>query len=157
MVRKALVFLMVFCFLAAPVLAATDTIGKITVKKRLAGRSDRIEIMAIDDPDNLFVTIFVTHVKSGKWTALADPSNSSIAIRLTGEVPLDGDGKQIVDTSNKSAVASLSKSIGFKKIRIARHYDSKRHALIYTIYSTKILDGSYKHSMSVVVLPRPGR
>jgi len=157
MVRKTLVFLMVFCFLAAPAFASQDTIGKITVKKRLAGRSDRIEIMAIDDPDNLFVTIFITHVKSGKWTALADPSNSSIAIRLTGEVPVDVDGEQIIDTTNKQAVATLSKSIGFKAIRIARHYDPKRHALIYTIYSTKILDGSYKHSMSVVVLPRPGR
>jgi CreA protein len=157
MVRKILVFLMMFCFIAAPVLAATDTIGEISVKKRILQGNDKIQILAIDDPDNPFVTIYVTHVKAGKWLALADPSNSSIAIRLTGEVPVDGDGKQIVDTSNKNTVASLSKSIGFKKIRIARHYDSKRHALIYTIYSTKILDGSYKHSMSVVVLPRPGR
>lgn len=157
MVRKSLVFLMVFCFLAAPAFAAKDKIGEIAVKKRLVQGNDTIQILAIDDPDNPFITIYVTHIDSGKFLAMADPSNNCVAIRLTGEVPVDSNGKQIVDTTNRQAVAKLSKSIGFKAIRIARHYDSRRHALIYTVYSTKILDGSYKHSMSVVVLPRPGR
>jgi CreA protein len=157
MVRKTLIFLMVFCFLAAPAFAAKDTIGSIAVKKRIVQGNDTIEILAIDDPDNPFVTIYVTHIDSGRLLAMADPSNNSIAIRLTGEVPVDSDGRQIINTTNSNEVAKLSKSIGFKAIRIARHYDSRRHALIYTVYSTKILDGSYKHSMSVVVLPRPGR
>ena len=157
MVRKSLICLMVFCFLAVPAFAAKDTIGSIAVKKRIVQGNDTIEILAIDDPDNPFITIYVTHIDSGKFLAMADPSNNCVAIRLTGEVPVDSNGKQIVNTANKEAVAKLSKSIGFKAIRIARHYDSRRHALIYTVYSTKILDGSYKHSMSVVVLPKPGR
>ena len=156
MLRKSLICLMVFCFLAVPAFAAKDTIGSIAVKKRIVQGNDTIEILAIDDPDNPFITIYVTHIDSGKFLAMADPSNNCVAIRLTGEVPVDSDGKQIVNTANKEAVAKLSKSIGFKA-RIARHYDPRRHALIYTVYSTKILDGSYKHSMSVVVLPKPGR
>lgn len=113
-----------------------------------------LETLRIDDPDNPFVSIYITHIVATGWQ-FSDPSNVSIACRLTGKIPVDKDGKQIIDKSKTEDLAHFRKSIGSKVMRIARSYDHEKNVLIYNVYTTKLFDGSLKHSMSVVPLGAP--
>jgi len=129
-------------------------IGEVDCVKRLVQGNDKIKVIRVDDPDNPFVSIFFTTIDSGKFLAMADPSNTAIAARLTGEIPIK-DGKRVIDTSTKTDIAKISKSIGTKVMKIARFYDEKKDTLVYLVYTTKLLDGSLKHSLSVVPLGKP--
>lgn len=106
---------------------------------------DKINLLTIQDPDMPFVTIFLTHVVSGSPIAFADPSNNSIATRLTGKIT------KIVKTMNPEVI-NLNKSIGWKTLKIARMWDEPTQSLVYVTYSTQVLDGSLKHSISAVSL-----
>jgi len=113
-----------------------------------------LETLRIDDPENPFVSIYITHI-IGTGFQFSDPSNTSIACRLTGKIPVDKDGKQIINKKTNHDIAHFSKSIGTKVMRISRAYDSGKNVLIYNVYTTKLFDGSLKHSLSVVPLGTP--
>jgi len=113
-----------------------------------------LETLRIDDPENPFVSIYVTHI-IGTGFQFSDPSNTSIACRLTGDIPLDKDGNQIINKSTNHDIAHFSKSIGTKEMKISRAYDQGKNVLIYNVYTTKLLGGSLKHSLSVVPLGKP--
>jgi CreA protein len=130
-------------------------IGEVDCIKRIMQGNDKIKVIRVDDPENPFVSIYFTNIDSGKWMAMADPSNTSIAARLTGDIPVDENGKRIINTSTNTNIASLSQSIGTKIMKIARFYDVQKDTLVYLVYTTKLLDGSLKHSMSVVPLGKP--
>lgn len=126
-------------------------IGKVKCVNRAIQGDDYIQVLRMTDPDNPFVSIFFTRIDSGKMFAMANPSNTSIATRLIGEIPVDEKGNQIINKESK-VLGKLSQSIGTKNMNIARFYDEEKNSLIYIVYSTKWLDGSLKHSISVVPL-----
>lgn len=130
-------------------------IGEVDAVTRIMQGNDTIQIIRVDDPDNPFVSIYFTTIDSGQFFALADPSNTSIAARLTGEIPRDKDGNMIIDKSTNKDIAHISKSIGTKVMKIGRWYDEKKNVLCYLVYTTKWLDGSLKHNLSVVPLGHP--
>ncbi len=134
---------------------AAVEIGKVDCIKRLIQGNDSIRIIRVQDPENPFISIFFTTVKTGKFLAMADPSNTAIAARLTGDIPIGGNGKRIINTSPNTDIAHIRKSIGTKVMKIARFYDKKMDTLTYLVYTTKLLDGSLKHSLSVVPLGKP--
>ena len=123
--------------------------------KRIVGGNDVIKVIRVQDPDNPFISIYFTTIKSGKMLAMADPSNTSVSARLTGEIPIDKDGNRIIVTTPNENIASVSKSIGSKVMKIARSYDKNMDTFIYLVYTTKLLDGSLKHSLSAVPLGKP--
>lgn len=148
--------LMMLCLSVPSVFAAGAVeIAEVVCVKRMVQGNDVIKIIRVQDPDNPFISIFFTTIDSGKFMALADPSNTAIAARLTDDIPLDKAGQQIVNTSRRDNIASLSKSIFSKKMKIGRYYDSGTNTLTYLVYTTKLLDGSLKHSLSVVPLGKP--
>jgi CreA protein len=130
-------------------------IGEVVCIKRLIQGNDIIKIIRVQDPENPFVSIFFTTIDSGKLLAFADPSNTSVAARLTGIIPVDKDGKRVINKTPNMDIAHIRKSIGSKIMKIARFYDEKMDTLAYLIYTTKILDGSLKHSLSTVPLGKP--
>lgn len=130
-------------------------IGEVECIKRLVQGNDKIKIIRVKDPENLFISIIFTTVKTGKVLAWADPSNTSITARLTGKIPIDENGKRIINTTPNKDIAHIRKSIGSKIMKIARFYDKEIDTLVYLVYTTKILDGSLKHSISAVPLGRP--
>lgn len=145
--------ILMFCSVAV---AGVTQIGKdLTCINRLGPRDDIIKVLRIDDPQNPFISIYLTQIKAGEIFAFADPSNTAIACRLTGRIPVDGNGNQIVDKSFNKDISSFRKSIGTKVMKIARMYDPQKNVLVYVVYTTKLLDGSLKHSLSVVPLGNP--
>lgn len=129
-------------------------VGEVDAVKRIVQGNDTIQVIRIDDPDNPFVTIYFTTIDSGKFLAMADPSNTSIAARLTGPIPVK-DGVRQIDTSTDLDMAHMRKSIGSKVLHIARFYDENKDVLVYLVYTDKWLDGSLKHNLSVVPLGMP--
>ena len=127
-------------------------INKFMAIDKIGPQNYHLETLRIDDPDNPFVSIYVTHIICD--FSFSDPSNVSIAARLTGKVPVK-DGKQVINTTVDHNVANFSKSIGTKVMRVSRCYDKVKNVLIYRVYTTKLFDGSMKHSMSVVPLGMP--
>lgn len=153
----------IFVTLIITMLFVTNLYAETTAKqifevecaKRLIQGDDIIKVIRVDDPENPFVSIYFTTIKSGKLLAFADPSNTSIATRLTGEIPIDKKGKQIINKNTNLDIVHVKKSIGTKMMKIARSYDPEKNALIYLVYTTKAIEGSLKHSISVVPLGKP--
>jgi CreA protein len=113
-----------------------------------------LETIRINDPENPFVSIYIAHIIATGFQ-LSDPSNTSIACRLTGKIPVDENGKQIINKKTNHDIGHFRKSIGTKVMRISRSYDAEKNVLIYNVYTTKLFDGSLKHSLSVVPLGIP--
>ncbi|UUM32525.1 CreA family protein [Vibrio japonicus] len=83
--------------------------------------------------------------------SLADPSDSSISCRQTGDITPEMIAK--IDKSKSGEVVfKKSKSIFFKSMKVRRIYDAENQTLLYLSYTTKETEGSFKHSLSTVPL-----
>lgn len=103
-----------------------------------------IKLDAFTDPQVPGVTCHVAYINSP--LQLSDPSNSSVSCVKTGEIT-----QAMIDGIDKS-VFKKSQSVFFKTLRIRRIFDAKNQTLVYLSYSTKIANGSFKHSISSVPL-----
>lgn len=138
----AITIVLVMCITSISFAGGGRKIAEITLKGLMF--KDKLNVLVFQDPQMPFISIYLTHIKAG-GLAFADPSNNSIATRLTGDI-----GK-IVTKSNPTVI-NLKKSIGWKTLKIARFYDRANNTMVYVTYSTKVIEGSLKHSMSVVPL-----
>ncbi|KJF79829.1 hypothetical protein C0W92_03020 [Photobacterium angustum] len=108
-----------------------------------------IKLNTLVDPLVPGVTCHIASIEAD--LSLADPSDSSISCRQTGEITPDMIAK--IDKSKSGEVVfKKSKSIFFKTMKIRRIYDPASETLMYLSYSTKETSGSYKHSLSTVPL-----
>lgn len=150
----SVVLIVLFCYNISNAKPTAVRIDKFVAIDRLGPNDYALETLRIDDPDNPFVSIYVTHIVAEGWQ-FSDPSNVAIACRLTGDIPIDKDGKQIINKEINHDIAHFRKSIGNKTMRISRSYDHEKNVLLYNVYTTKLFDGSMKHSLSVVTLGKP--
>ena len=108
-----------------------------------------IKIDALQDPIISGVTCHISSIEAD--LDFADPSDSSIACRQTGEIT-----REMIASIDKSpsgeVVFRKSKSVFFKNMKVRRIFDSDSLTLMYVSYSTKETSGSYKHSLSTVPL-----
>ncbi|GAC28043.1 CreA family protein [Brumicola pallidula] len=108
-----------------------------------------IKLNTLVDPLVTGVTCHVASIEAD--LSLADPSDSSIACRQTGEITA-AMITQIDKSKSGEIVFRKSKSIFFKTMKIRRVFDSDSQTLMYVSYSTKETSGSFKHSLSTVPL-----
>lgn len=108
-----------------------------------------IKLNTLVDPLVPGVTCHVASIEAD--LSLADPSDSSIACRQTGEITRDMI-ERIDKSKSGDVVFKKSKSIFFKSMKIRRIYDADSQTLMYVSYSTKETSGSFKHSLSTVPL-----
>ncbi len=108
-----------------------------------------IKISNLDDDKISGVTCHIASIEAD--FSLADPSDSSISCRQTGDIT-----PEMIATIDKSksgeVVFKKSKSIFFKTMKVRRIYDADNQTLLYLSYTTKETDGSFKHSLSTVPL-----
>jgi CreA protein len=108
-----------------------------------------IKIDALQDPIVTGVTCHISSIEAN--LDLADPSDSSIACRQTGDI--SAAMIAAIDKSDSGEVVfKKSKSIFFKNMKVRRILDVDSQTLMYVSYSTKETSGSYKHSLSTVPL-----
>ena len=101
-----------------------------------------------DDPRVDNVSCYMSRAETGGvkgGLGLAeDPSRFSIACRAVGPITLP-------DRLPKSEVIGFaSASLFFKTFQIHRSLDPEKNVLIYTVISTKLIEGSPFNSISVV-------
>ncbi len=108
-----------------------------------------IKLNMLVDPEVPGVTCHIASIEAD--LSFADPSDSSIACRQTGEITPEMIAK--IDKSKSGEVVfKKSKSIFFKSMKIRRIFDQDNQTLMYLSYSTKESSGSHKHSLSTVPL-----
>lgn len=108
-----------------------------------------IKIDSLQDPIISGVTCHISSIEAN--LDLADPSDSSISCRQTGQISAEM-LKNIDASASGEIVFKKSKSIFFKNMKVRRIFDAKSQSLMYVSYSTKETSGSYKHSLSTVPL-----
>lgn len=146
--RTVLVFLL--SLLALPALA--EEIGSVGYRFKWLGPNDKIVIQAFDDPEVPGVTCYMSHARTGGIKGAIglaeDPGEASIACRQVAPV----DESKLAQLRSPHEVFSERASLIFKTTQVTRFWDAKRRALVYLVYTDRIIEGSPRNSISVVPL-----
>jgi CreA protein len=108
-----------------------------------------IKLNDMKDPLIPGVTCHIASIEAD--FSIADPSDSSISCRQTGEITPEMIAK-IEKSKDGEVIFKKSKSIFFKSMKVRRIFDSKNQTIMYLSYATKETSGSFKHSLSTVPL-----
>ena len=133
--------------LAAPAWAQTR-IDSINTSFRWLGPDDKIIVERYDDPRVPNVSCYLSRAETGGIKGglgfAEDPSRFSIACRAVGPVTMP-------ETMPKAEIIGFSQaSLFFKAFQIHRALDPEKRVLVYTVVSTKLINGSPFNSISVV-------
>lgn len=132
----------------APAAHAQTQIDAISTQFRWLGPNDKIVVERYDDPKVTNVSCYLSRAETGGVAGglgfAEDPSRFSIACRAVGPITIPSGLK-------KSEVMGMSSaSLFFKAFRIHRAVDAEKNVLVYTVVSTKLINGSPFNSISVV-------
>lgn len=132
--------------------ARAETIGEVDTAFKLIGPDHKIVVDVYDDPKVEGVSCFVSRAKtggiSGALGLAEDKAEASIACRQVGPISISQPLKRQEEVFNERL------SLVFKKLRIVRMVDAKRHTLVYLTYSDRLVDGSPKNSVTAVPVDR---
>lgn len=135
---------------------AQQRVGEVGTTFRIVGPNDRIVVERFDDHKVEGVSCYISRAETGgiggALGLAEDPSRVSIACRATGPVRITGD---INRTRAGEVVFTERTSLVFKSTRVSRFYDSERNALIYLVWSTRLVDGSPFNSVTAIALNTP--
>jgi CreA protein len=138
--------------LLATSLARAETLGEVDTAFKLIGPDHKIVVEVYDDPKVQGVSCFVSRAKTGGISGAIglaeDKAEASIACRQVGTIAITEPLKR------QEEVFSARLSLVFKKLRIVRIVDDKRHTLVYLTYSDRLIDGSPKNSVTAVPVDR---
>jgi CreA protein len=146
MMRTAL-FAAGLALLSGSALAQTR-IDSINTNFRWLGPDDKIVVERYDDPRVGNVSCYLSRAETGGIKGglgfAEDPSRFSIACRAVGPVTMPE------SMPKKEVIAFSQASLFFKAFQIHRSLDPEKHVLVYTVVSTKLINGSPFNSISVV-------
>ncbi|MDP3250985.1 MAG: CreA family protein [Hydrogenophaga sp.] len=129
-----------------------EEIGSVDTVFKFIGPDHKIVVEAFDDPGVSGVTCFVSRAKTGgikgAFGLAEDKSEASIACRQVGPIAI---AKPIKE---QEEIFSERISLVFKRLRIVRMVDSKRHTLVYLTYSDRVIEGSPQNSVTAVAVDR---
>lgn len=131
--------------------AAAETVGSVDTVFKLLGPDHKVVVEVFDDPRVRGVSCYLSRAKTGGIKGAIgiaeDKSNASVACRHVG--PLAFNGK----LPKQEEVFSERASILFKHVRVVRMVDPKRNALVYLVYSDRLIEGSPQNSVTAVPVP----
>ncbi len=127
---------------------AQNRIDEMNTQFRWLGPDDKIVVDRYDDPDVANVSCYLSRAETGGikgGLGLAeDPSRFSIACRGVGPVTIPP------GLPKHATIGFASASLFFKTFQIHRAVDTEKNTLVYTVISTKLINGSPYNSISVV-------
>jgi CreA protein len=133
---------------AAPHARAQTRIDSINTNFRWLGPDDKVVVDRYDDPKVANVSCYLSRAQTGGikgGIGLAeDPSRFSIACRAVGPIAIPP------NLPKSEVIAFSSASLFFKSFDVHRAVDAEKHVLVYTVVSTKLINGSPFNSISVV-------
>ncbi|MES2741071.1 MAG: CreA family protein [Pseudomonadota bacterium] len=132
-------------------LAAAETVGSVDTEFKLIGPDHKVVVEVFDDPKVGGVSCYLSRAKTGGIKGAVglaeDKAESSVACRQVGQLRFNG------KLPVQEEVFSERASIFFKHVRVVRMVDAKRNALVYLVYSDRLIDGSPKNSVTAVPVP----
>jgi CreA protein len=135
--------------LALPVQA--ETVGSVDTAFKLIGPDHKVVVEVFDDPRVGGVSCYLSRAKTGGLKGAIglaeDTADSSVACRQVGPFAFKG------KVPRQEEVFTERASIFFKHVRVVRMVDAKRNALVYLVYSDKLIEGSPKNSVTAVPVP----
>jgi CreA protein len=131
--------------------AGAETIGSVDTAFKLIGPDHKVVVEVFDDPKVGGVSCYLSRAKTGGVKGALglaeDTSDSSVACRQVGPFAFNGKVPQ------QEEVFSERSSVFFKHVRVVRMVDAKRNALVYLVYSDKLVEGSPKNNVTAVPVP----
>ena len=131
--------------------ANAETVGSVDTAFKLLGPDHKVVVEVFDDPKVGGVSCYLSRAKTGGIKGAIglaeDKADSSVACRQVGPFVFNG------KIARQEEVFTERASIFFKHVRVVRMIDAKRNALIYLVYSDKLIDGSPKNSVTAVPGP----
>jgi CreA protein len=138
--------------LAVSAAAQAEPIGSVDTVFKLIGPDHKIVVDAYDDPKVNGVTCYVSRAKTGgikgALGVAEDKSDASIACRQVGPISVPNALPEQEEVFNERI------SLVFKKLRIVRMVDKKRHTLVYLTYSDRLIEGSPQNAITAVPVDR---
>jgi CreA protein len=132
---------------------AQTRIDAINTQFRWLGPDDKIVVDRYDDPKVPNVSCYLSRAETGGvkgGLGLAeDPSRFSIACRAVGPISIPP------NLAKREVIGFAQASIFFKSFQIHRSIDVEKNVLIYTVISTKLINGSPFNSISIVPVNAP--
>ena len=131
--------------------AFAETVGSVDTAFKLLGPDHKVVVEVFDDPRVGGVSCYLSRAKTGGFKGAIgiaeDKAESSVACRQVGALSFNG------KVPRQEEVFSERASIFFKHVRVVRMVDAKRNALVYLVYSDRLIDGSPKNSVTAVPVP----
>jgi CreA protein len=131
--------------------ASAETVGSVDTVFKLLGPDHKVVVEVFDDPRVRGVSCYLSRAKTGGIKGAIgiaeDKSNASVACRQVGALGFDG------KLPKQEEVFSERSSILFKHVRVVRMVDPKRNALVYLVYSDRLIEGSPQNSVTAVPVP----
>jgi len=128
--------------------SAQTRIDSINTNFRWLGPDDKIVVDRYDDPRVANVSCYLSRAETGGikgGVGLAeDPSRFSIACRGVGPVTIPA------GLPMHEVIAFASASLFFKTFQVHRAVDAEKRVLVYTVVSTRLINGSPFNSVSAV-------
>lgn len=141
-------FILPGLFLLAATAIRAEEIGSVDTVFKFIGPDHKIVVEAYDDPGVAGVTCYISRAKTGgikgAFGVAEDKSEASIACRQVGPITIAKPLKA------QEEIFSERTSLVFKRLRIVRMVDAKRHSLVYLTYSDRVIEGSPQNSVAVV-------
>ncbi len=129
-----------------------EEIGSVDTVFKFIGPDHKIVVEAFDDPGVEGVTCYISRARTGglkgAFGVAEDKSEASIACRQVGPLAIAKPIRQ------QEEIFSERISLVFKRLRIVRMVDTKRHALVYLTYSDRVIEGSPQNSVTAVPVDR---
>ena len=137
-----------------PVLARADVVGEVSTVFKWVGPNDKIVVEAFDDPKVQGVSCYLSRAKTGGvkgGLGLAeDRAEASISCRQVGPIRFVGELK------DGEVVFQQRTSLVFKTMQVVRFFDKKRNALVYLVYSDRVIEGSPQNAVTAIpIMPWP--
>ena len=131
--------------------AHAETVGEVSTVFKFIGPNHKIVVDAYDDPKVGGVACYLSRARTGgikgAFGIAEDKSDASVACRQVGEIRFNGRLPQQEEVFNERS------SILFKRVRVVRMVDVKRNALVYMVYSDRLIEGSPQNSVTAVPIP----
>lgn len=131
--------------------ALAETVGEVDTVFKLIGPDHKIVVDVFDDPKVGGVSCYLSRAKTGGIKGALgiaeDKAEASVACRQVGDIRFSG------KLPKQEEVFTERASLLFKRIRVVRMADAKRNALVYLVYSDRLIEGSPQNSVTVVPVP----
>lgn len=131
--------------------ARAENLGSVDTAFQLLGPDHKVVVEVFDDPRVSGVSCYLSRAKTGGFKGAIglaeDKAESSVACRQVGALRFEG----VLPLQEE--VFSERASVFFKHVRVVRMVDVKRNALVYLVYSDRLIDGSPKNSVTAVPVP----